>query len=483
MREEAMIDLLVIGAGPAGMAAALTASRHGLRVRVVDEQHAPGGQIFRQPPGEFQAGPPASLASYPFATPLFEAIAQDTSIDWRFGTTVWGLFRDADTATIQVGTAHEEQGALWSARKILIATGAYDLPVAFPGWTLPGVMAAGGVQTLLKSQFLQPGRRFVLAGAHPLLLLLAGQLLDAGAQIAELAFAQRISSPAHLLSAFQAGMANPRLARQGAAIIARLVRAGVPVRGGRMIRRAEGAGQLERVVLGAVDAQWRPVGGDDSTVEADVLAVGYGLLASTELARQAGCAVAWDARAGGWIVRHEPSSMQTSVHDIYVAGEPAGVEGAEAAYLQGQIAAHHAARVLAAPAQAALAPLENPAVLEGQLEKVRRFTQPLAKLAAPRLDALAKLPDAETIVCRCEEVVAGEVQDFLRHNPHVSDINAVKLGCRAGMGLCQGRYCQHTVMHMVAAHCGRAVDQVGIHAAQTPVKPVSVQALAGMRPD
>ncbi len=162
-----VIDLLVIGAGPAGMAAALTATRHGLRVRVVDEQHAPGGQIFRQAPREFQAGPPSALASYPFAVPLFEAIAQDTRIDWRFGTTVWGLFRDHDGEPFKIGTASDEEGQVWQARQVLIATGAYDLPVAFPGWTLPGVMAAGGVQTLLKSQFLQPGRRFVLAGAHP----------------------------------------------------------------------------------------------------------------------------------------------------------------------------------------------------------------------------------------------------------------------------------------------------------------------------
>lgn len=162
-----VIDLLVIGAGPAGMAAALTATRHGLRVRVVDEQHAPGGQIFRQAPREFQAGPPSALASYPFAVPLFEAIAQDTRIDWRFGTTVWGLFRDHDGEPFKIGTASDEEGQVWQARQVLIATGAYDLPVAFPGWTLPGVMAAGGVQTLLKSQFLQPGRRFVLAGATP----------------------------------------------------------------------------------------------------------------------------------------------------------------------------------------------------------------------------------------------------------------------------------------------------------------------------
>ncbi len=240
-----------------------------------------------------------------------------------------------------------------------------------------------------------------------------------------------------------------------------------------MIRRAEGQDQLERVVLGAVDTRWRPVGGQDSVVQADALAVGYGLLASTELARQAGCAVRWDGSAGGWIVQHDARSMQTTVPGIHVAGEPAGVEGAEAAYLQGQLAANHVTQALTGHA-----PSADTATLERQLARVRRFTIPITRLAAPRLDALARLPDADTIVCRCEEVTAGEVQGFLKDNPHVSDVNAVKLGCRTGMGLCQGRYCQHTVMHMVASHCGRAVDQVGIFAAQAPVKPVAIAALA-----
>lgn len=240
-----------------------------------------------------------------------------------------------------------------------------------------------------------------------------------------------------------------------------------------MIRRAEGQDQLERVVLGAVDTRWRPVGGQDSVVQADALAVGYGLLASTELARQAGCAVRWDGSAGGCIVQHDARSMQTTVPGIHVAGEPAGVEGAEDAYLQGQLAANHVTQALTGHA-----PSADTATLERQLARVRRFTIPITRLAAPRLDALARLPDADTIVCRCEEVTAGEVQGFLKDNPHVSDVNAVKLGCRTGMGLCQGRYCQHTVMHMVASHCGRPVDQVGIFAAQAPVKPVAIAALA-----
>src|SRR6218665_329985 len=159
-------DLIIVGAGPAGLSAALTAARHGLAVVVVDEQHDAGG------------------------APLLEHARRCRAIQWRLGTTAWGVFTPPCQGRVQVAIAGAGDSELLEARALLIATGAYDLPVAFAGWTLPGVMSAGGMQTLLKSQFLRAGKRFVLAGSHPLLLLVADALVQAGGEILELAIAR-----------------------------------------------------------------------------------------------------------------------------------------------------------------------------------------------------------------------------------------------------------------------------------------------------
>lgn len=199
-----MYDLVIVGAGPAGLTAAVTAADHGLSVLVVDEQRRPGGQIFRQPPPEFQE-PVRVPGAYRWGRALLRDCEQRTDISWRFSTTAYGVLRDDDDPDgLRLALYRAEGPELVRARRLLVATGAYDLPVAFPGWTLPGVLTAGGVQTLLKSQRLLAARRLVLAGSHPLLLLVADQLRAAGAEIAEVAFARGLPRPQEALAALPA---------------------------------------------------------------------------------------------------------------------------------------------------------------------------------------------------------------------------------------------------------------------------------------
>lgn len=465
-------DLLVVGAGPAGMHAALLADEAGLRVAVVDEQAAAGGQIFRQPPASFAAPESSAFASYPFGRELLAKAKAAQRIDWYFATSAWGAFTDVQDGIRLAINAADGAGVL-RARKLLIATGAYDLPVPFPGWTLPGVMSAGGVQTLLKSQFLRSAQRYVLVGSHPLQLLLASQLLDAGAHIAEVAIARPRPRLGELMAGCKALPGNVRLFAQLGGILFKLWRHRVPVRFSTLITQASGTEGVEQVTLSQADDEWQVLPGTERTHQVDGLAVGYGLLASTELARQAGCAVSWKPQRGGWVVKHD-AHMRTSNPDIYVAGEPASVAGAQAAYCQGRVAGLAVIRAL--KPEAADSAREQAA--HQALEKTKPFADTVARFFAPRLDALARLADTTTLICRCEDVSVGQVKGFLQAHPHVSSVNSVKLACRSGMGPCQGRYCQHTVAHLVADSRGIPVANTGAYTAQAPVKPVPLAHLA-----
>lgn len=480
-----MYDLAVIGAGPAGVAAALAAAEEGVSVVVIDEQQRPGGQIFRRPPVEFGATRAPYPAGYPWAADLFAAAAADVRIQWLSGSTAFGVFPEAadGATTLSIGLTGAEGSKRIRARRLLIATGAYDLPVAFPGWTLPGVMMAGAVQGFLKSQRLLVARRFVLAGSHPLLLIVAEQLRAAGADVAEVAFARRLPGLGEAARAVPAVPGHVGLFAETAASVGRLLRAGVRISTGTLVTAAEGQGAVTGATLTSVDRSWRPTG-EPRSVQADALVIGYGFQPSTELARQLDCALRWDSAKGGWIVEHD-ETMATSVAGVYVAGEPTGVAGAEQSRAEGQLAGISIAAELAALDGRTDAGARTSALEDARrgVRRARRFSSVVERVFEPNRAALLALATPATTVCRCELVSRRTIEGVLDHNPHVGTASAVKLECRSGMGPCQGRYCEVAVAGIVGARRGRPVDAVGRFAAHVPVKPVPLSAYAALGED
>lgn len=464
-----MFDLAVVGAGPAGMAAALTAADHGLKVVVVDEQQRAGGQIFRQPPEEFTGSVLRPTAGYGWATGLIRRFEADERLTTEFGWSAIGvLYDDALPGGLCLAVNHPQDGTrVIGARRLLIATGAYDLPVAFPGWTLPGVMTAGAVQTLVKAQKIAPVGDVVLAGAHPLLLLVADLLVREGVRVSEVAFAQNIPKPADLLHALGAVPGHVRMLAETGGILARLVRNGVRVSSRTVVTAARGEEHVARVELARVDRRWK-VTGTPRAVDASHLVLGYGFSASTELARQIGCDLVYDSPKGGWVVSHD-DRLRTSVPGVFVAGEPTGVAGADQSRAEGELAALAIAADLGRDVSAtALAEAER------GIRAATRFSTVVQRMFEPAREALGDLAGRDTTVCRCETVTRGTLDDFLEASPFVSDVNAVKLSCRTGMGPCQGRYCEGSVGTILASAREQPIGLGGRFSAHLPIKPVPV---------
>jgi hypothetical protein len=345
-----------------------------------------------------------------------------------------------------------------------------------PGWTLPRVVTAGGIQTMAKAQALLMAEKPVLTGAHPLLLLVADLLVSKGADVVELVTPQRGVPLVELVRSIPALPGHMSVLLQSAAALARVVRAGVPLTRGAIVTEARGDGRVEEVTISDVGSDWRPAGAT-RTVPTDGLVVGYGFQPTTDLARQVGCRLRWDSPRGGWVVAHD-DNQATSVPGIYAAGEPTGVAGAEQSYAQGRVAGLAVTADLHGAEPALRRELAS---ARGGIRRANRFSAVVQRLFEPRRDALLELAKPDTLLCRCEAVTRENVEAVVHASAGlVTTLNAVKLECRTGMGPCQGRYCELSVAGTLARARGAEISDAGTFSGQFPTRGVTVEELADL---
>ena len=465
-------DLAIIGGGPAGMAAAVVAERYGMKTCLIDEQPRMGGQIYRQPPRAFSVSGWLPGATYAKGKALIERAQALSSINHIAPATVWGCFRANPAAGAMHDVVfHDDQTAgRVSARHVLIATGCYEAPVAFPGWQLPGVMSAGAIQTLLKSQRVAAGRRIVLAGSHPLLFVVAQQLLAAKIEIAAVVFTQPWGAVWQLMRALGTALTGARQLLNTAMTFAALRRAAVPVFYGHAVVEALGVRALDTVRIRCLST------GSSQQMNCDALGVCYGFLPSSELARQCGATHRW-ASEGGWVTQTD-EFLRTSISGILVAGELTGVAGAEAAAVSGEIAA---TGIAIDQGRAALDEVKSHLrSLQRRLGRLRRFAALLSTLSTPDEDLLDTLTQRSTLICRCEDIVCGQIEDAVRADSGISSASTLKLLTRAGMGFCQGRMCEINVRRIIAKERHIALAQVPGFVTRPPVKPIPIALLASL---
>jgi NADPH-dependent 2,4-dienoyl-CoA reductase/sulfur reductase-like enzyme len=461
------VPLVIVGGGPAGLSAAIAAARAGTRVLLIDENLQAGGQIYRQLPAAFQVKDSSMLGPDHMDGKSLIARVRELSdaVEIWSDALVWSVFESN-----QLAVARNDELILLDAKAIIVATGAYERPVPVPGWTLPGVMTAGGAQVLLKSQRVRPGRRVLLAGTGPLPLVVANQMLDNGMDVAALA------ESASMLAAWRFVpdlMRQPALIRQGLGYIYRLKRAGVRLLRSHALRSIQGDGKVQAAVVGAVDARGFPVPGTEKTFEVDTVCIGYGLIPSVWLTGMIGCRHVYNSLIGGWAPYFD-ENMQTDRPGIFVAGDGAGIAGVLVAKMQGTIAGVHAAAHAGSisrdqAVQASLPELRR-------LEAMGRFRHAMDRIYRIYPDLYANMTD-DTIVCRCESITAGEIRRAVRAG--TTNLNDIKKRTRSGMGYCQGTNCQPSIAAMLAREFDADPAALKMATTRPPARPIPLSLLAG----
>lgn len=471
----------IVGAGPAGLAAASVLRGHGLDIVLIDEQPRAGGQILRQPPASFSVRNWLTAKLYEPVKSLLGSMDEHAGVSWRLGTTVLGIASTSPwRGALGAAPGHE----IWLQRggacesltcdTVLVAAGCYERPLPFPGWTLPGVMGAGAIQAFVKSQQLIPGERFLFAGHHPLQLVVADQLLAAGGTVAGVVFTQPKRDSLRVLRNPIVMAHHRRQLTETARILLRLRQRGVPVLFRSSIVRAVGEHRVEGAEIARLGPGGQVGHQDTQRIDCDRIGTCHGFLVSSELARQAGASVQWREHAGGWTVEHD-RWFESSVPNVFVAGEITGMAGADAAMEKGRVAGVGMLRALDRIDPGAAERLASPA--RRRLTRHDAFAATLNRLSAPPPDLFEETVTPETLLCRCESIPFGDVSRGLDENPHITTADAAKLLTRAGMGVCQGRFCGHHVARVLVRERGRRMQEVGPLEARIPVKPVTLRAL------
>jgi NADPH-dependent 2,4-dienoyl-CoA reductase/sulfur reductase-like enzyme/bacterioferritin-associated ferredoxin len=463
-------DVIIIGAGPSGMSAAIELAGAGLDVIVLDMQATPGGQIFRALESNLEGVPgtrsllDALGPTYRAGQYLIKTFRTTLGIDYRPGTSVWEVRADGT-----VGWMMEDQAGYLRAPHIILANGAMERPAPFPGWTLPGVMTAGAIQTLIKSGRLQPDGRVVLVGTGPLIFLLADQLRRLGVRPRLIGRTDTLADKIAALPRLRAS-AVPALVK-GMTWLARLRLARVPMRCGVTDLQAHGTDRLTSVSMTAA--------GRRIELDCDLLVVHDGIVPSTDLAHGAGIALdwlPWDASwrpqtaSDGQAQLSSGPSLTSGPCRLRVTGDARLIGGADAAIAHGRRTAQ---AILDARAKL---PQISDATLQAEIavRKALAARPFLDKAFPPSLSAC--LPEDETIVCRCEEITAGALRATIRAG--ATDMNLIRGLTRCGMGPCQGRSCSTTLARILEETAPQHVMPPAPFRARPPLRPLPLGALA-----
>ncbi|MDN8611578.1 NAD(P)/FAD-dependent oxidoreductase [Variovorax ginsengisoli] len=444
----------IVGAGPAGIRAAQTLAKHGLRPVLIDEAARAGGQIYRRPPAHFDRPPEALYGSEAArATAVHAAIdALQDRIDYRPDSLVWNV----QDAKLDVLHGPTQTTRTVPFGQLIVATGATDRVLPVPGWTLPGVYTLGGAQVALKFQGCAIGSRVVLAGTGPLLYLVAWQYAKAGVDVAAVLDTARFGDQ---LAAVPAMLRQPAVFLKGVHYVAWLRAHGVPLRRGVRLLRMEGDERVRAVVWSEAGRKHR--------LDCDAVGFGYALRSETQLADLLGCRFAFAPLHRAHLPERDAAG-RSSVPGVYLAGDGAGIMGADAAEWAGELAA----LTLLADHGMAI-DTQRASVLQHRLARLTGFRAGLERAFPFPSDWAAQAPD-ELVVCRCENVTAGELRRSAADSG-TNELNRLKALTRVGMGRCQGRMCGVAAAEILAHATGQPVQQVGRFRGQAPIKPIPIQ--------
>lgn len=444
-------DVLVLGAGPAGLAAAAAARENGADVICADLFATPGGQYHMQPPS-----PGGAFAKTSQVLDGQAAARRCRELGVRFlaQTEVFWAEPGFTIFANQAGNAVAIKSAA-----MVVASGAMERALPFKGWTLPGVMTAGGAQRLIKSNNALPGKNVVLAGSGPFLLAVANTFGTAGFKLVSYVEMQRPS-----LAALSLLLKTPGRIGEAVKLMRGLRRSGARVLTGHQVVEALGDGRLEAVRIAPLDRRGLPLMEDAFTLEnIDGLCVGYGFRPVVDVTSILHAEHRFDDALGGWVCSVD-QTQATTVDGLFAAGEITGIGGAVPARLSGRLAGIHAADATGHRSGQADLP-----ALQRQLRSARRFADGLAALFPFPGHLVEQLGAGETL-CRCEDVSVAHIDRAIADG--ASAVFSIKMWTRAGMGPCQGRVCGTALSELVARRLGKSAASTGFNRPHMPLRPV-----------
>lgn len=457
-------QLAVIGAGPGGLKAANSAAELGVRTILIDSYPQPGGQYFMQPAGSFSA---TQLTKTEAEGQNLIQELKVKAVTTLVNTLVWGIFKEGSDTQWLVGLYGKEKPYYIRADHLILASGAYDSPVAFPGWTLPGVITCGAALILLKSQRMAPGTRVLVSGTGPLLLSVGAHLISAGVEDVTICEANHFLPKGLKYATTMLGQ-RKRLA-EGIRYYWQILRTKTPYKIGWSVQAAIGSNKVEQAIISRLSPEGNPIEGSQIDLDVDLVVIGYSLTPNTGLVRMLGCEMKYQAEKGGWIpVRKE--TLETSREGVFCIGDGAAIGGAENAQLEGQIAAwqiaHRCGKI------SAITLHKKVTGIKPYLRKQQQFGRLYANLFTPPA-TISSLARDDTLLCRCEEVTLVDVKKAVAMGART--MGEVKMLTRTGMGNCQGRMCECSVSAAIvtalAAEKMRS-DQVGYYSIRPPLHPL-----------
>lgn len=452
-------DAIVIGAGPAGLAAGSSLGEMGVKVLVLDEQHRVGGQIYRRVESASKITMQTMGEEYSRGLDLATRFHK-SGAEYEGGATVWNIEDDGSVAYSCMGKSQEIR-----AGYTIIATGAMERPFPLPGWTLPGVMGAGAANNLAKEAGLMPSGNVVLAGSGPLLLLEASILAKKGVRISAILETTSKMPSTRALPHLVSALRRTDFLLKGVEMLRQIKKAGIPHYKGVTDISASGNGKVESVEAIA--------DGKKLNFSVELLLLHFGVIPNTHIFRLAGCTMQWNAEQRYWYPACD-NWGRTNFERIFAAGDGAGVSGALAAEYKGQLTALEVSRCLGI-----IPAYERDDLAEPILKALNHDALPrpfVDALYAPGVSGSYFTDD--TVLCRCENVTVADVRQAVSEGVH--EVNEMKIVTRCGMGPCQGRMCGPALAEIIAAELDVTPDQAGLLTIRPPLKPVPLEEVAEM---
>jgi len=451
-------DIIIIGAGPAGMSAAIMADKNGASVCLLDEQPSAGGQIYRNVTNVTEQGAKILGSDYLEGRTLVESL-NNSQVIHRSGVTVWKVGKKGNVAFSDEGLAERLQG-----RHIIIANGATERAVPIPGWTLSGVLTVGAGQILMKTGSIVPSNS-VLIGSGPLLYLVASQMLAAGSPPKAIIETQTFGDLLRALPHFGKALRSWKQLLKGIKLILALKLARVPRYKAATEIRIEGEDNVKSVKFCA--------SGKDHQISTNVVLLHQGVVPNTQITRSLGLEHRYDMAQRCF--HPVTDDLGQSSHSLFtISGDGSGIGGAKVAAISGKISALNAlcniGKITKSEQGQATSPLQKQRSSELSI-------RPFLDAAYPPPNSVL-LPHDDTIICRCEEVTAGDIRRYAALG--CKGPNQTKSFGRSGMGPCQGRFCGLTVTEILASETGATQDAVGSYRIRSPLKPISLKELASL---